>query len=189
MRKDLASEYDLRILDWNTNVDIGFDIRLFYFWQPATAWTKCRWDSEGSYPSFYWKQQMRHTQICYTADALKNAQTAYLVSIVNVQIANLLIAKTRTLSLAQQLMVNHQANFGIFFETALIALIVYVPWIGNVLGTRMLAFPHFMVPSLAWFTIIFFYDEVRKIHVRAGIRRKKTGVTFYDGWLARNTIW
>lgn len=87
-------------------------------------------------------------------------------------------------------MINNQANFGLFFETALIVIIVYIPWIGNILGTRMLAFPHFMVPGLIWFTIIVFFDEVRKIHVRRGIRKdSKTGTTFYDGWFARNTIW
>lgn len=92
---------ELNILDWNTNKQIDFDIRLFYFWQPVTAWTQCRWGSNGKYPSFYWKQQLRETQICYSADALKNAQTAFLVSIVNVQQADLLISKTRTLSLGQ----------------------------------------------------------------------------------------
>lgn len=180
----------LGILDWNTNAQIHFDIRLFYFWKDPSGWTKCRWDSNGSYPSFYWQQQLRNTQICYSADALKNAQTAFLVSIINVQQADLLISKTRTLSLGQQLMINNQANFGLFFETALIAILVYVPWIGDVLGTRMLAFPHFMAPSLAWFTIIVFYDEVRKIHSRRGMRKSKsTGVMMYDGWLARNTIY
>ena len=103
----LGENSGLSHLDWNTNSQINFDLRLFYFWLPTTAWTKCRWDSTGSYPSFYWKQQLRETQICYTADALKNAQTAYLVSIVNVQIADLLISKTRSLSLGQQLMINH----------------------------------------------------------------------------------
>jgi Cation transporting ATPase, C-terminus len=120
----------LDILDWNTNRQIHFDIRLFYFWMPPSAWTQCRWDSKGSYPSFYWQQQLRSTQICYSADALKNAQTAFLVSIINVQQANLIISKTRSLSIGQQLMINHQANFGLFFETVLIVILVYVPWIG-----------------------------------------------------------
>ena len=72
----------------------------------------------------------------------------------------------------------------------LIILIVYVPWIGIVLGSRMIAFPHFMVPSLLWFTIILLYDEVRKMFIRRGIRKdKKSGVIFYDGWLARNTLY
>jgi hypothetical protein len=87
-------------------------------------------------------------------------------------------------------MVNHQGNFGLFFETALIAILVYVPWIGEVLGTRMLAFPHFMCPTLAWFGIIIFYDEVRRIIARRGIRKdEKTKVTYYDNWIARNTLW
>lgn len=64
---------DLKGLDWNTNEQIDFDIRLFFFWEPVTAWTQCRWDSNGKNPSFYWKQQLRETQICYSADALKNA--------------------------------------------------------------------------------------------------------------------
>jgi hypothetical protein len=72
----------------------------------------------------------------------------------------------------------------------LIILIVYVPWIGIVLGSRMIAFPHFMVPSLLWFTIILLYDEVRKMFIRRGIRKdKKSGLIFYDGWLARNTLY
>jgi sodium/potassium-transporting ATPase subunit alpha len=112
------------------------------------------------------------------------------VAIINVQQADLLISKTRSLSLGQQLMINNQANFGLFFETVLIVIIVYVPWIGQVLGTRMLAFPHFMAPALAWFCIIVFYDEVRKIHARRGTRKdEKTGVMMYDGWIARNTLW
>ena len=87
-------------------------------------------------------------------------------------------------------MTNNHGNFGLFFETALIAFIVYIPWIGQILGTRMIACPHFMVPSFAWFAIILFYDEVRKVHVRRGMRKDaKTGVTKYDGWIARNTLW
>lgn len=65
------------------------------------------------------------------------------------------------------------------FQFILIILIVYVPWIGIVLGSRMIAFPHFMVPSLVWFRIILLYDEVRKMFIRRGIRKdKKSGVIF-----------
>ena len=110
---------------------IDFDIRLFYFWLSPDAWSKCRWTpGDSSVPTFYWKQQLRHTQICYTADALKYAQTGYLVTIVNTQQACLLVAKSRKISLSQQGMRNNSGIFGLAFETGLIALIVYVPWIG-----------------------------------------------------------
>ena len=106
------------------------------------------------------------------------------------QQANFLICKTRTLSLGQQGLVNREGNLGMLFQFILLILIVYVPWIGIVLGSRMIAFPHFMVPSLVWFTIVLFYDEVRKILVRRGMRKdQKSGVTYYDGWLARNTLY
>jgi sodium/potassium-transporting ATPase subunit alpha len=52
----LGEESGLEILDWNTNKQIHFDLRLFYFWMEPTAWSKCRWDSSGSYPKFYWQQ-------------------------------------------------------------------------------------------------------------------------------------
>ena len=181
---------DLTLLDWNTNQQIHFDIRLFYFWQPVDAWTKCRWHSETRAPTFYWKQFFNDTQICYTVESLKYAQTAYLVTILNMQQANFLSNKTRTLTLAQQGFVNNYGNLGMLFQFVLMIVIVYLPWVGIVLGSRMLAFPHFMVPSLIWFSVILFYDEVRKIFIRRGLRKdKKSGVIYYDGWLARNTIY
>lgn len=92
---------DLTLLDWNANTQIHFDMRLFYFWQPVDAWTKCRWQSGTSAPTFYWKQFFSSTQICNSVEALKYAQTAYLVTVLNMQQANFLICKTRTLSLGQ----------------------------------------------------------------------------------------
>ena len=131
MNSDAGKGANLEILDWNTNKMIDFDIRLFYFWQSADAWSKCRWTpDDSSVPTFYWKQQLRQTQICYSADALKYAQTGYLVTIVNMQHACMLVTKARKLSLSQQGMKNNHGNFGLFFETALIAIIVYIPWIG-----------------------------------------------------------
>jgi sodium/potassium-transporting ATPase subunit alpha len=163
---------------------------LFYFWKPVTAWTKCRWEIKGNYPEFYWKQQLRTTQICYTTDALKNAQSAFFVCIVMCQMANLLIHKSRTISLGQQGMTNSVANFSFLYSFGLACVIIYIPWVGQVLGGRMLAFPHFMCPALAWFCIILFYDEVRKVIARRGIRKDaKTGITYYENWVSRNALW
>ena len=84
MESDTGKKSQVEVLDWNSNLMIDFDIRLFYFWLSPDAWSKCRWTpGDSSVPTFYWKQQLRHTQICYTADALKYAQTGYLVVIVN----------------------------------------------------------------------------------------------------------
>ena len=108
-------------------------------------------------------------------ELLKHAQTAFFVSIVIVQWADLMICKTRKLSLFQQGMRNWILNFGLFSETALAAILLYVPAF-NGLGTRPILFTHWLC-GLPFSLLIFTYDEIRK----AIIRR------YPGGWLDRNT--
>lgn len=86
-------------------------------------------------------------------------------------------------------MVNNLLNFALLFETAVAALISYVEVLQTVFGTRALACAHFGIPAMAYFVIIFFYDETRKIYVRAGIDKSVKGKIKYTGWIARNTHW
>ena len=81
------------------------------------------------------------------------------------------------------------ANFSLMFETALIALISYVKVFNIGLGTRAIACAHFAIPTFAYFTLAFFYDETRKIFVRKGVDRSVKGKVKYTGWLARNTLY
>merc|ERR1711870_34652 len=53
--------------------------------------------------------------------------TAFFVSIVVVQWADLIICKTRKNSVFQQGMKNHFMNFGLIFETLLAAFLSYTP--------------------------------------------------------------
>jgi len=75
----------------------------------------------------------------WTYDARKQLEftchTAFFVSIVVVQWADLIICKTRRNSLFQQGMRNHALTFGLFFETALAAFLSYTP--GMEKGLRM----------------------------------------------------
>jgi len=171
-------------LAWDKTRHAKVDIRLYYAHQRAAdRWTECRWSvAEGS-PFFYTASYSSEWHpVCYSTEALKFAQSGYLVSIVCVQWADLMICKTRNLSLSQQGMVNHFGNFGLFFETALVAILLYVPPLNVALGTRMIAFPHFAVPSFSFFTAIFFYDEVRKIWLRNGMVRVD-GRLRLKGWI------
>merc|ERR1711915_393386 len=61
--------------------------------------------------------------------------TAFFVSIVVVQWADLIICKTRKNSVFQQGMKNHFMNFGLCFETALAAFLSYTPGMDK--GLRM----------------------------------------------------
>lgn len=136
-------------------------------------WTNCRWAPDGDAPLIYRSSYMSDwNPTCYSTEALKHAQSGYLVSIVCVQWADLMICKTRNLSLSQQGMINMMGNFGLFFETALVAILLYVPGLNAALGTRQIAPAHFAVPSFSFFVAIFFYDELRKIWLRSGMVRE-----------------
>lgn len=78
-----------------------------------------------------------------------------------VQWADLLISKTRYMSIATQGMKNCVMNFGLFFETALAAIMCYTPF-SIALGSRPLFWRHFGFNALPFFFYIFIYDEIRK---------------------------
>merc|ERR1712226_156202 len=90
--------------------------------------------------------------------------TAFFVSIVVVQWADVLICKTRRLSIFQQGMRNKIMIAGLFEETLLAAVLAYMP------GTDALRmFPlewHWWLVPMPFSLIIFIYDEVRKYLLR-----------------------
>jgi sodium/potassium-transporting ATPase subunit alpha len=186
-----APEEDWKVIGWDKTKHGKVDLRLFLQGERGPdAWTKCRWDpNDEEWPSFYRQSYvLEWHEICYSTDALKFAQSGYLVSIVCVQWADLMICKTRNLSLAQQGMINNFGNFGLVFETVLVAVLLYVPPLNIVLGTRQIAFPHFAVPSFSFFVAILFYDEMRKNFVRNGMVREN-GKLKLKGWLVQNTYY
>merc|ERR1712214_260656 len=91
--------------------------------------------------------------------------TAFFVSIVIVQWADLIICKTRKNSVFQQGMKNHFLNFGLFFETALAAFLSYCPGMDK--GLRMYPlYINWWLPALPFSVLIFIYDECRKYLLR-----------------------
>jgi len=183
-------------LAWDKTKMSKVDIRLFYGVnniRGKDAWTNCRWTEEnskdGGAPEFYrFSYTSENHPVCYSTEALKYAQSGYLVSIVIVQWADLMICKTRNLSLSQQGMKNTMGNFGLFFETALVAILCYTPPLQIALGTRAIAFPHFGAPSFSFYCAIFFYDELRKIWLRNGMTREG-GKLKLKGWIVQNTYY
>lgn len=183
---------------WDKVRNSRVDLRLFYAPRRApSTWTRCRYPpedlttagAEGTVPNFFMFSHIsEYAPICYSSEALKMAQSGYLVSIVCVQWADLMICKTRNLSLSQQGMINHFGNFGLFFETALVAILLYVPFLNVALGTRPIPFAHFAVPSFSFFVAIFFYDELRKIWLRNGMTREN-GQLKLTGWIVQNTYY
>jgi sodium/potassium-transporting ATPase subunit alpha len=67
-------------LQWGTTNDSKIDVRLFYFSKLRSDWSKCRWDpADESIPRFWRHSYVTDSQICYTAEALPYAQSAYFI--------------------------------------------------------------------------------------------------------------
>lgn len=100
---------------------------------------------------------------------LNHAQTAYFVAIVVVQWSDLLICKTRTLSLFQQGLKNPVLLFGLFIETVFAVLLCYLPPINAAFGTAPILFLHWL-PGLPFSLLELVYDETRKFLIRKGTK-------------------
>jgi len=104
--------------------------------------------------------------------------TAFFVSIVIVQWADLIICKTRRNSVFQQGMKNWFMNFGLVFETVLAAFLSYTPGMDKGLRMYPLKF-NWWLPALPFSLIIFIYDESRKY-----LLRRSPG-----GWIEQETYY
>ncbi|KAF1381951.1 hypothetical protein PFLUV_G00159340 [Perca fluviatilis] len=104
--------------------------------------------------------------------------TAFFVSIVVVQWADVIICKTRRNSVFQQGMKNKILIFGLFEETALAAFLSYTP--GMDVALRMYPLkPSWWFCAFPYSFLIFVYDEIRKL-----ILRRNPG-----GWVERETYY
>jgi len=130
--------------------------------------------------AFYWwdgkGQKWPNTK--YQKEALAYAQTSYFISIIVVQWADLIIAKTRKLSVFEQGLGNKFMNFGLLFETVLGATLCYTKVFNTVFNTRPIHLLHWF-PGVPWSMYIFIYDEIRKSLMRQNP----------NGWLDRFTYW
>jgi len=91
--------------------------------------------------------------------------TAFFVSIVVVQWADLIICKTRRNSLFTQGMKNKMLNFGLLFETCLAIFLSYTPGMKNGLNMYPLNI-NWWFPALPFSLVIWIYDEVRRYILR-----------------------
>ncbi|CAG5135194.1 unnamed protein product, partial [Candidula unifasciata] len=133
------------------------------FWMSRLIGIREEWDSVGinnledSYgQEWTYTQRKKLEQTCHTA---------FFVSIVIVQWADLIICKTRRLSLFKQGMLNHHLNFALLFETCLAIFLCYCPGLDTALRLQPLRFTWWLVP-LPYSLLIVVYDELRKLILR-----------------------
>ncbi|XP_045154307.1 sodium/potassium-transporting ATPase subunit alpha-4 [Echinops telfairi] len=104
--------------------------------------------------------------------------TAFFVSIVVVQWADLIICKTRRNSVFQQGMKNKVLLFGILEETVLAAVLSYTPGMAKALRMYPLKITWWFC-AVPYSLLIFIYDELRKLTIR-----QRPG-----GWLEQETYY
>eukprot|EP00359_Climacostomum_virens_P000955 CAMPEP_0204898890 /NCGR_PEP_ID=MMETSP1397-20131031/1538_1 /ASSEMBLY_ACC=CAM_ASM_000891 /TAXON_ID=49980 /ORGANISM="Climacostomum Climacostomum virens, Strain Stock W-24" /LENGTH=1138 /DNA_ID=CAMNT_0052066777 /DNA_START=88 /DNA_END=3504 /DNA_ORIENTATION=+ len=167
------------LVDYNTDENSDIDLRMWYWPVSDNRWGDC------NYPDL--KSDVTDEDVCWTAEALRHAQTAFFVSIVCLQLSNALIMKTRKLSLFQQGMKNTFMNWGFVSEIAITLFIVYVPPVHAALGTRPLEALHFAVPAMPFFIVIVTYDEIRKLLFRYQSKPDKDGNLPEPGYIQKFT--
>ena len=84
---------------------------------------------------------------------------------VQVQWADLIISKTRVVSIFTQKMNNWMLNIALLVETALAVVIIYVPVIPQYIGIYPL-YPSWWIPALPFSILIFSLDELRRCAIR-----------------------
>merc|ERR1719427_775867 len=114
-------------------------------------------DLQDSYGSEWSYEQRKNLEL--------TCHTAFFTSIVVVQWADVIISKTRRLSVFQQGMKNHMLNFGLFFETALAALLQYTPGLNTGLRLRPMNASWWFI-AIPFSLLIFCYDETRRFFLR-----------------------
>jgi sodium/potassium-transporting ATPase subunit alpha len=111
-------------------------------------------------------------------DILRQAQTAFLASIVIMQIGCGIAAKTRINSIFSHGMVNMVLNFGIAQEIVLIALLTYAPFLNYAFGTQGLDAIDWVI-AIPFAVLVVVYDENRKYWLRTVDKDSWFYRTFY----------
>lgn len=104
-------------------------------------------------------------------------QTAFFVTIVIMQWGDLVIAKTRKLSIFQQGMTNHVLNFGLCFETVLTVIAVYLPGMETFHLLPIRAHHWLLGLPFSLFQVI--YDECRKLVIRSNAGGWMERISYY----------
>mmetsp|Transcript_13032 Transcript_13032/g.21374 ORF Transcript_13032/g.21374 Transcript_13032/m.21374 type:complete len:102 (+) Transcript_13032:1-306(+) len=101
------------------------------------------------------------------------------MTIVFMQMANILSTKTRKVSIFSHGMRNTVTNVGFFYSAAIVFIVVYIPGLNKALNARPINNALYYAIPLPFFVFWFAYNELRKLYVR----------TYPTSWGARWLGW
>ena len=148
-----------RRFDYTTKKDISVDLRVFFpdLSKKEDFWGGCKINSIN---------KKNNVQVCWTPDAIIHAQTAFFAGMITMQIANGLCYRTISQSIYSHVLNNWMMNIAYLVEIIIVFFLNYTPYLNDAFGFRALRWEHY-VASMAFFGVMIFYDELRKLLVRS----------------------
>mmetsp|Transcript_23176 Transcript_23176/g.35874 ORF Transcript_23176/g.35874 Transcript_23176/m.35874 type:complete len:176 (-) Transcript_23176:27-554(-) len=171
---NIGKQWDVK-LDYDDKDQKWMDLRVFYaYYLKPDDFNPCRF-TLGDDPDYYVLSEYNDsTPICYTTEALKYAQTVYLVCAIMFQVINYLVVRTRVMSAFSVRFSNTSANFFMIFHLAIAFVLVYVPSLNyDVLNLRDVPIIYMGVPVLPFMAALLLWSELVK-----AIRRRKMNPAF-----------
>jgi sodium/potassium-transporting ATPase subunit alpha len=153
---DLFANSKPMVYHYDTDAYLGVDLRVFFYDTDESFWGICRFNSIGL---------MYNGPVCYRGEAIRYAQTGYLLSLVIMQVVNAMCSRTKLSSVLKHDLRSTPLNTSILVQLAIICMILYIPSLNVAFGTRPLLFYHW-VPPLGIFILFFFYEEFTKYLIR-----------------------
>lgn len=114
----------------------------------------------------------------YQSQVVYFSQSAYFFACVVTQWANLIVCKTRKLSVFQQGMSNYVLNFSLLFELGIAFFLLYTPGVQTIFSTRPILAIYWLCGT-PFMLGIFGLGELRKRIIRS----------YPGGWMDRWTFW
>ncbi|XP_032530013.1 sodium/potassium-transporting ATPase subunit alpha-like [Danaus plexippus] len=108
----------------------------------------------------------------------RKAQTAYFVAICWTQVSDVIICKTRRISLLQKGMKNHCLNISIIVDVFAALLVTYLPLCNEIFGTEPIPWHDFIL-ALPFFILMIVGDELRRYIIRNGLSKWVEQETYY----------
>ncbi|XP_014367687.2 sodium/potassium-transporting ATPase subunit alpha-B [Papilio machaon] len=108
----------------------------------------------------------------------RQAQTAYFVAVCWTQISDVIICKTRRISLIKKGMRNHVLNISIVVNLFAALLVTYFPLCHEVFNTESLLWYHFFL-AIPFMVLMIVGDELRRYIIRNNISKWVEEETYY----------
>lgn len=147
---------NLRSLNFVANNDQEIDMRIALQHWKLENFSTCQYDSLGYH---------KNSNTCYTLEAVRHAQTAFLCNTVLVQIISACTYRTIFQSLFTYPFYNMEATISYFVQIAFVCFFVYTPGVNYGLTLRPILIQHWCI-GFGTFIVFFFYSELGKYLVR-----------------------